>query len=568
MLLPRPTTYRAEDGEFSLTESTVIRVGDRAALSGTARWLQSALRPPTGFPLPTADLAASGTTDGTATGTANGTNAGPTAGTTTTAGSAITLALNGALGPEAYELSVDAAGVRIAGGSAAGVFYGCQALLQLLPPAVYRKGFVADARWAVPAVTIADAPRFGWRGAMIDVSRHFMAKREVLRFIDLLAAHRLNTLHFHLTDDQGWRIEIKRYPKLTTVSNWRRESQVGAGPEAGSDGRPHGGFYTQEDIREIVAYAAARHIAVVPEIDLPGHSQAAISAYPELGIDPDERLEVWTRWGVNHNVLNGEEHTIEFFKGVLDELMDLFPSELIGLGGDECPKDRWENDARTQELIRERGLGNEKGLQAWIIGRLAEHVTSRGRRAYGWDEMLEGPVPQGTVIASWRGMTGAVTAATRGFDVVSCPDHSVYLDYRQSEDLEEPIPVSMPLTLEDTYAFEPVPEGLTEQQQARVLGGQANLWTEHIDSARMIDFYVYPRLCAVAEALWTEGKRDFNEFGERLAEHLKRLDALGVEYRPLDGPLPWQKRPGVPGRPVTKAERAAHTAKMTADIKD
>ena len=368
MLLPRPTTYRADDGEFSLTESTVIRVGDRAALSGTARWLQSALRPSTGFPLPAADVADAG-----------GVGAGGTDAASSGAGdSAISLSLNSALGAEAYELSVDASSVRIAGGDAAGVFYGCQALLQLLPPAVYRRGFVADARWSVPAVTITDAPRFGWRGAMIDVSRHFMAKREVLRFIDLLAVHRLNVLHFHLTDDQGWRIEIKRYPKLASVASWRRESQVGAGPTAGEDGRPHGGFYTQEDIREIVAYAAARHITVVPEIDLPGHSQAAISAYPELGIDPDERLEVWTRWGVNHNVLNGEEHTIEFFKGVLDELMDLFPSELIGLGGDECPKDRWENDARTQELIRERGLGNEKGLQAWIIGRLASTSPRAG----------------------------------------------------------------------------------------------------------------------------------------------------------------------------------------------
>ena len=404
---------------------------------------------------------------------------------------------------------------------------------------------------------------------MLDVSRHFMAKREVLRFIDLMAVHRLNTLHLHLSDDQGWRVEILRYPKLTSVGGWRHESQLGAARDAPGDGRPHGGYYTAADVREIVAYAAERHVTVVPEIDIPGHSQAAIAAYPELGIHPNQQLEVWTRWGINHNVLGAELTTIEFYKGVLDELMDLFPSELIGLGGDECPKDGWEADERTQTLIRERGLGDEKGLQTWFISELSEHVAARGRRVYGWDEMLEGAnLPEGTVIASWRGMTGAVTAANRGFDVVSCPDHTVYLDYRQSESPDEPIPVSIPLTLEDTYGFEPVPEGLTEEQAAHVLGGQANVWTEHIDSPRMVDFYVFPRLCAIAEALWSDGKRDFAEFHGRLEEHLARLDALGVEYRHEDGPLPWQTRPGVPGRPSTREERAAYFAQVTADIKE
>jgi hexosaminidase len=545
MLLPRPTTYLADDGEFSLTEATVIRVGD-TALSGTARWLQSALRPPTGLALLAEEERGERRAD-----------------------SAIWLSLKPELGAEAYDLTVESSGVRIAGGDAAGVFYGCQALLQLLPPAVYRHAFAYGVRWSVPAVSIADAPRFRWRGTMLDVSRHFMAKREVLRFIDVMAVHRLNTLHLHLSDDQGWRVEILRYPKLTSVGGWRRESQLGAARDAPGDGRPHGGYYTQADVREIVAYAAERHVTVVPEIDIPGHSQAAIAAYPELGIHPDQQLEVFTRWGVNHNVLGAELTTIEFYKGVLDEVMDLFPSELIGVGGDECPKDGWEADERTQVLIQQRGLGNEKGLQTWFISELSKHVAARGRRVYGWDEILEGAnLPEGTVVASWRGMTGAVTAANRGFDVVSCPDQSVYLDYRQSESSDEPIPVAIPLTLEDTYGFEPVPDGLTQEQAARVLGGQANLWTEHIDSPRMVDFYVFPRLCAIAEALWTDGKRDFAEFRGRLAEHLTRLDALGVEYRHEDGPLPWQTRPGVPGRPYTREERSAYLAKITADIKD
>ncbi|HTJ69710.1 MAG TPA: beta-N-acetylhexosaminidase [Actinospica sp.] len=549
MLLPRPARYQVEDGEFSLTEATVIRSTD-GSLAGTARWLQSALRPPTGLPLRLLHTEESGAA-----------HPGPRE-------SVISLALRADLGAEAYELDVDATGVRIVGGGAAGVFYGCQALFQLLPPAVYRHAFAYGVRWSVPAVRIADAPRFRWRGTMLDVSRHFMTKREVLRFLDLMAVHRLNTLHLHLSDDQGWRVEILRYPKLTSVGGWRTESQLGAARDAPGDGRPHGGYYSQADVREIVAYAAERHITVVPEIDIPGHSQAAIAAYPELGIRPDQQLEVWTRWGINHNVLGAEDHTIEFYRGVLDEIMDLFPSELIGLGGDECPKDQWEQDARTQELIRERGLGDEKGLQAWFISELSAHVAARGRRVYGWDEMLEGSLPEGTVIASWRGMTGAVTAANRGFDVVACPDHTVYLDYRQSESLEEPVPVSIPLTLEDTYGFEPVPDGLTAEQAGRILGGQANVWTEHIDTPRMVDFYVFPRLCAIAEALWTDGKRDFGEFSARLDEHLARLDALGVEYRHQDGPLPWQKRPGVPGRPSTRAEREAYFAQVTADIKD
>ena len=544
MLLPRPVSFRAESGEFVLSDSTALRVAD-PALAGTARWLQGALRPSTGLPLP------------------------PAADSVDSADSApeITLALDPALAPEAYALTTGPSGATVRGGDAAGVFYGCQALLQLLPPQVYRRGHVADVRWAVPAVAVEDAPRFPWRGAMLDVARHFLATREVLRFIDLMAVHRLNTLHLHLTEDQGWRIEILRYPRLAEAASWRTESQVGAGPTAGTDGRPHGGYYTQADLREIVAYAAERHITVVPEIDIPGHSQAAIHAYPELGIDPSAQLPVLTRWGVNPNVLGAEQGTIEFYRGVLDEVMDLFPSELIGLGGDECPKGAWHADARTQELIRERGLGDEKGLQAWFISELSAHVAARGRRVFGWDEMLEGPLPDGTVIASWRGMTGAVTAANRGFEVVSCPDHTVYLDYRQSERPDEPIPVAIPLTLQDTYAFEPVPEGLTPEQAARVRGGQANLWTEHIDSPRMIDYYAFPRLCAIAEALWTAGERDFAEFLPRLDAHLERLDALGVEYRRHEGPLPWQTRPGVPGRISTRAEREARTAERTADIR-
>ncbi|WP_377268677.1 beta-N-acetylhexosaminidase [Peterkaempfera sp. SMS 1(5)a] len=541
MLLPRPRAVTAGVGEFLLDSATaIVAIPELAA---TARWLQSALGPATGLALPLS----------VASGAPRRSNS-------------VVLILRPELGAEAYDLDADDRGVTITAGDTAGAFYGCQALLQLLPPTIYRRSRVTGERWACPAVHIEDAPRFRWRGAMLDVARHFMPKHDLLRFVDLLATHRLNTLHLHLSDDQGWRLEIRRYPQLTRVGSWRRESQVGAASLSPGDGRPHGGFYTQDDIREIVAYAAERHITVVPEIDVPGHSQAAIAAYPELGVHGIP-VEVWTRWGINHNVLNTEDSTVDFYRNVLDEVMDLFPGQFIGIGGDECPRDQWHADRRTQQLMRERGLKDETELQAWFVSALAEHVCARGRRPFGWDDLLEGDIPAGTAVASWRGMTGAVTAARRGFDVVSCPDDHVYLDYRQSDLEAEPIPVSIQLTLEDAYVFEPVPDGLRPEEAARILGGQANVWTEHMDSPRTVDYYTFPRLCATAEALWTLGDRDIDEFRSRLATHLTRLDNLGVEYRHDDGPHPWQTRPGVPGKPAGREEWAAFIDGLVSHIR-
>ncbi|MBC6446028.1 beta-N-acetylhexosaminidase [Actinokineospora xionganensis] len=535
-IVPRPESVQRGDGEFPLDAATRIVAAEH--LVPVAHWLQSALRPATGLALPLAQ----------------------------DADRAITLVRSDDLGSEAYRLDCTPSGITVAGGDPAGVFHGCQTLLQLLPPAVYRRAFVDDVQWAVPAVAIRDTPRFGWRGMMLDVARHFMPKHDLLRLIDLLAMHRLNTLHLHLTDDQGWRVEIRRYPKLTEVGSWRHESQLGADPDAGNDGRPHGGFYTQDDIREIVAYAASRFITVVPEIDVPGHTQAAIAAYPELGVSGEPR-EVSPRWGINVNVLNTEDTTVEFFRGVFDEIMDLFPSQYIGVGGDECPKEQWRVDERTQALIRERSLAGETELQAWFIHQIGVHISARGRRMYGWDDLLEGDLPADTVVASWRGMTGAVTAARKGYDVVSCPDDLVYLDYRQSELPDEPIPFSIPLTLADAYSFDPVPSDLGPDEAGRVLGGQANLWTENLDSPRTVDYFAFPRLCAIAEALWSNGERDFAEFEPRLEEHLHRLDALGVEYRRRTGPMPWQTRPGIPGKPSERAEWAAFIDGLVANIR-
>ncbi|WP_330451291.1 MULTISPECIES: beta-N-acetylhexosaminidase [unclassified Streptomyces] len=536
MLLPRPTTATYGHGTFLLDEST--RIHASGATAETAHWLQSVLRPATGLPLPL----------------------------TGQAGTGLTLALDPELPVEGYRLHCGPDGVTITGADSAGVFYGCQTLRQLLPAETYRAAPVPGVAWKIRYGTVQDAPRFRWRGTMLDVARHFMPKPQLLRFIDLLALHRINTLHLHLTDDQGWRVQIMRHPRLTEAGAWRRESQRGAAPDAPGDQRPHGGYYTQDDLREIVAYAAQRHITVVPEIDVPGHSQAAIAAYPELGVS-GEQLETGTRWGINSNILNAEESTLTFFYEVLDEVMDLFPAPFVGIGGDECPTEQWDADPRTQELIRERGLADSAELRSWFLGRLGRHLAQRGRRVFAWDEILEGEAPRDTLVASWRGMTGARTAARRGHDVIACPDDLVYLDYRQSELESEPIPFGVPLTLADAYDFDPVPDGLTETQQARIVGGQANIWTEHMDSPRTVDYYAFPRLCAIAEALWSNADRDFEDFQERLRTHLRRLDALGVEYRRVDGPMPWQTRPGVPGKTSSRVAWAEFIDTLVAPIK-
>ncbi len=541
-LLPRPRLLEASDGTFVLGPDT--RIGTVPELRAAALRLRETLTRSTGLAIEL--IAGEG-----------GAGEGDTPD--------IRFRLDGTLADEEYVLDTDRSGVVIAAASERGAHAGVQTLLQLLPAVVYRDAPLPGERWEVPCVHIEDGPRFRWRGVMLDVVRHFLPPREVRLFIDLLAMHRLNTLHLHLTDDQGWRLQIRRYPLLAEVGGWRPESQVGAGPTAWTDGRPHGGYYTQDDIREIVAYAAARGITVVPEIELPGHVQAAIAAYPELGVT-GERMQPWTGWGINPLALNVEESTVQFFRNVFDEVIELFPSPFIGVGGDECSKAQWREDPRTQERMRELGVANEEELQSWFIGQIDEHLTARGRRLLGWDEILEGGLAEGATVLSWRGIVGALAAARTGHDVIACPEDTVYLDYRQSEDPGEPIPVATVTTVEDVYGFTPVPEGLSQEQAQYVLGGQANLWTEHIDSPRMLDYYAFPRLCALAEALWTEGEREFAEFAPRMEQHLARLDARGVEYRRAEGPLPWQQRPGVPGRPASKEEAAAHVAAITANI--
>ncbi|WP_457492711.1 beta-N-acetylhexosaminidase [Streptomyces sp. P5_D11] len=477
----------------------------------------------------------------------------------------ILLRIDPALEPEGYRLSTGTGrSVVITGGSPAGVFWGAQTLRQLLGPEAFRRAPVSTGVPArIPFTDIEDRPRFSWRGLMLDVSRHFLPKDDVLRYLDLLAAHKLNVFHFHLTDDQGWRVEIKRYPKLTEVGSWRSRTKHGHRASELWDETPYGGHYTQDDIREIVAYAAERHIRVVPEIDIPGHSQAAISAYPELGntdVIDTTTLSVWDTWGVSPNVLAPTDSTLRFFEGVFEELLDLFPaatSPFIHVGGDECLKDQWKESPTAQARIKELGLADEDQLQSWFIRHFDRWLTARGRRLIGWDEILEGGLPDGAAVSSWRGYAGGIAAAEAGHDVVMCPEQQVYLDHRQDGGPDEPMPIGYVRTLEDVFRFDPVPPGLTEEAAGHILGTQANVWTEVMQNRSRVDYQVFPRLAAFAEVAWSAlpapADRDFADFERRMTAHYARLDALGVEYRPPGGPLPWQRRPGVLGRPIEGA---------------
>ncbi|MEU9665311.1 beta-N-acetylhexosaminidase [Streptomyces bobili] len=474
----------------------------------------------------------------------------------------VRLLVDDTLEPEAYRLSVITdRGVEIRGGDPAGVFWGAQTLRQLLGPEAFRRAPVRPrTRYGIPHQIIEDGPRFHWRGLLLDVARHFMPKDGVLRYLDLMAAHKLNVLHLHLTDDQGWRVEIERHPRLTEVGSWRSRTKFGHRASPLWDERPHGGFYTQDDIREIVAYAAERHITVVPEIDVPGHSQAAIAAYPELGntdVVDTRALSVWDTWGINPNVLAPTDDTLRFYEDVFEEVLALFPSEFIHVGGDECPKEQWRDSPTAQARIEELGLAGEDGLQAWFIGHFDTWLAARGRRLIGWDEILEGGLADGAAVSSWRGYAGGIAAARAGHDVVMCPEQYVYLDHRQDGGAEEPVPIGYVRSLEDVYRFEPVPPGLTPEEAAHVLGTQANAWTEVMEDPARVDYQVFPRLAAFAEVAWSRlpapERRDFAGFERRMEAHYERLDALGVGYRPPGGPKPWQKRPGVLGRPVEGA---------------
>ena len=420
---------------------------------------------------------------------------------------------------EGYELNVDGEGIEVRASQFPGFLYALQSLGQLLPAAVYGTEPAPDAAWEVPCVKIADAPRFAYRGMHLDVARHFFSVDEVKRYIDVMAIHKLNTLHWHLTDDQGWRIEIKRYPELTAVGSIRKATVVRK--EWGTyDGTPYGGFYTQDEIRDVVKYAADRGITVIPEIDLPGHMLAALTAYPELGCTGGP-YEVWGRWGVADDVLcPGREKTFEFLEGVLTEVMELFPSEYIHIGGDECPKVRWEKCPRCQAKIRQLGLKDdgehtaEHYLQSYVTDRIGKFLARHGRRIIGWDEILEGRAPSDAVVMSWRGSEGGIAAAKLGHDVIMTPNSHFYFDYYQSLDTDaEPFGIGGYIPMEQVYSYDPAFPELTPEQQKHILGVQANLWTEYVLSDEHLEYMLLPRLAALSEVQWCLPEtKDWNRF--------------------------------------------------------
>jgi hexosaminidase len=433
-----------------------------------------------------------------------------------------------------YRIEITGEGARLTAGSEDALRHAETTYAQLVEAAEPAGG----GQVAVPLAHVADAPRFGWRGMMLDVARHFMPKEFVLQIIDVLALHRLNVLHFHLTDDQGWRVEIEAYPRLTEVGAWRAESMVGrmshGQTEFEYDGTRHGGFYTKADLREIVAYAAERGITVVPEIDLPGHMQAAIAAYPELGNHPDQQLSVRQVWGISDDVLNVNDATVEFVKTVLREVLDIFPGEYVHLGGDECPSVQWAESDEAQKRQAELGLDEPGQLQGWFTAQVAEVLAEEGRRLVGWDEMVETDCPKDAVIMAWRSAQRGEVAAKAGHQVVMAPCESVYFDYYQGDPATEPLAIGGNIPLEKVYDFEVIPAALSDAEKALVIGTQCQIWTEYMEGPEQVGYMLLPRLSAFAERAWGSPKVSYAEFLGRLRPHLERIEALGLNHRPLD----------------------------------
>ena len=432
--------------------------------------------------------------------------------------------------PEAYQLKVDASQVVISSPSEAGVFYCIQTLRKAVDVA-------EGSNVELPAVEIKDQPRFGYRGMMLDVGRHFFSMDEIKTYIDMMALHNINRFHWHLSEDQGWRIEIKKYPKLTEIGSMRKETVIGHN-SGKYDGKPYGGFYTQEQAKEIVAYAAERYITVIPEIDLPGHMQAALAAYPELGCTGGP-YEVWTQWGVSDNVLcAGNDQTIQFIKDVLAEIVEIFPSEYIHVGGDECPKVKWSTCPKCQARIKALGLKSdnkhtkEERLQSYVIHEAEEFLNSKGRKMIGWDETLEGGLAPNATVMSWRGEAGGIEAAKQHHDVVMTPNTYLYFDYYQSKDTEtEPMAIGGYLPIERVYSYEPMPKSLSPEEQKYIVGVQANLWTEYIPDFKQVQYMVLPRMAALCESQWcAPEKKNYEAFLQRVSRLVNIYAKNGWNY--------------------------------------
>jgi hexosaminidase len=561
-LLPYPATVRARPGQLALHRDTPVRAGPaaRPAADAVSQVLAA-------LPWPPSPAAASG------------------------AGPEILVDADGALPAEGYRLLIGPDRVKITAAGPAGAFYAAQTIRQLLPDEAFRAAPVAGPAWTLPCAEIEDAPALSWRGAHLDVSRHFFPKRTVLGFIDVLAAHKLNRLHLHLTDDQGWRIESRRHPALHLTGSHRPQTQVGlssgagAAPPEGYDGTPHGGYYTLADLAEIAAYAARHMIAVVPEVEVPGHACALLAALPELSPTPGARYGVATDWGIKSQIVAPLPDTVAVLREIFGELLGAIPADYVHIGGDECVLDDWRSSPRVEEYRRQLGLPGYEALHAHFLRLVADMLAgSFGARAVVWDEGFASTAVGGdarlrddTLVMAWRGDDIARRAALAGHDVIATPVVPTYFDYYQAPGDAEPLGIGGPVTIEDVAGLRPAPADWPAEATRHLIGTQFQLWTEYIPDARALDYMTFPRASAFAEVAWHGGPAAWAGPGaghagpgashagrpplrDRVTAHLGRLAAAGVEYRPLDGPHPWQQggtgprrhRAGYPVAEVTR----------------
>ena len=509
VIIPRPVSYEPQKGKCVLSSKSAVYVAEKS-LVRPATMFCSYVAEEKGLQLSVVEGAA------------------PNKG-------AIVLSIDKSLAEEAYNLVISKSGVTIKGGSEKAVFYGLQTLRQVV---FHAKGGKSV---KVECMVVNDKPHFGYRGGMLDVCRHFFSVDEVKKFIDILALHKMNRFHWHLTEDQGWRIEIKKYPNLTKVGSTRKETIVGRYSKKETpkyDGKPYGGYFTQDEVREVVRYATERYIEVIPEIDMPGHMVAALASYPELGCTKGP-YEVRTRWGISKDVLcAGRESTFEFVEGVLDEILELFPSKYIHVGGDECPKHRWKECPDCQRRIQEEGLKDEFELQSYFIHRVEKYLAKHGRHLIGWDEILEGGISKTATIMAWRGAKRGIAAAKLGNDVIMTPTHFCYLDYANTSNREknnEPLcgggNGKRPLTLRKAYSFDPYDQ-LNEQERKYIKGVQGNMWTEYVATFEHVQHMVLPRIAAIAEVGWTYGEKNYDDFARRMHLLRKLYDKCGYNYAP------------------------------------
>ena len=511
-LIPLPAKCAVRAGEFTVNPQTKIVLGaNTVQMQHAVARLNEQLKLAAGFELAVVERGASE--------------------------NALTCTLNPKLsGDEAYKLSVKKNGVQVEAKTPRGIFYAMQTIRQLLPAQIESRHQAVGVKWAIPCVEIEDAPRYSYRGLHLDVARHFMSKSEVMQYIDLLAYHKMNTFHWHLTEDQGWRLEIKKYPKLTEVGAYRNRTLKGAyvAPEKRQwDNTRYGGFYTQDDVREVLAYAEKRFVTVIPEIELPGHAVAALTAYPQYSCTGGP-FEVEGLWGVFNDIFCPKDETFAFLEDILTEVAELFPSEYIHIGGDEAPKVRWSRCHACQERMKKEGLKDEHELQSYFIARIEKFLAGKGKKIIGWDEILEGGVtPSATVMywRTWASSDAIVKAIRSGNSVIMTPNAYAYFDYYQANPKTEPHTIGGYVPIWKVYSYEPTPAGLTAEEAKRVLGFQANVWTEYMPNFGHVLYMAYPRAAAVAEVGWIpKEKRDYDSFQERLIQLMTRYDVMGIRY--------------------------------------